>query len=482
MRLVVPSLILILLFSTSAHAIEADLSFQSYRQVKINLELQENASSLELYYAEESFSNISNATLYGIYPIQSVENLSRGEIGTFIEECWTDGLPVYRDSVGHVVIDNNASTFSCVLSGFIPDQPRWFTAAFFDSNGEIMNNASLASFELRSTQADVLPPAADTSPILFAIGSITLSLIALFGYWRWKDAKEGKSTSKMAHFYIAPAMLALAILTFYPVLYGFWLAFTDADQTRLGDQQWIGIANFIAVFSASGFFRVTGFTLLWTVINVTAHVGIGLFLAMILQNARLAGKTVYRTILLLPWAIPSYISVLVWRGMFQPSGFVNDVLGTQMDWLSDPTGAQVLVILVNIWLGVPFMMMSLSGALQALPKEMYEASQIDGVNRWQQFLHLTLPNLKSALVPLSLLGFIWTFNMFNVIYLMTDGGPNLWFGEPGSTDILITYVYDVAFRDGAYGVAAAWSVVIFLMLLAFSWVYMKQTRATEAVV
>ena len=88
--------------------------------------------------------------------------------------------------------------------------------------------------------------------------------------------------------------------------------------------------------------------------------------------------------------------------MFQPSGFVNDVLGTQMDWLSDPTGAQVLVILVNIWLGVPFMMMSLSGALQALPKEMYEASQIDGVNRWQQFLHLTLPNLKSALVPLSL--------------------------------------------------------------------------------
>ena len=141
----------------------------------------------------------------------------------------------------------------------------------------------------------------------------------------------------------------------------------DADQTRLGDQQWIGIANFIAVFSASGFFRVTGFTLLWTVINVTAHVGIGLFLAVILQNARLAGKTVYRTILL-PWAIPSYISVLVWRGMFQPSGFVNDVLGTQMDWLSDPTGAQVLVILVNIWLGVPFMMMSLSGALQAPPK------------------------------------------------------------------------------------------------------------------
>jgi len=128
------------------------------------------------------------------------------------------------------------------------------------------------------------------------------------------------------------------------------------------------------------------------------------------------------------------------------------------------------------------MMMSLSGALQALPRDMYEAAELDGVSPWDCFRHLTLPNLKPALVPLSLLGFIWTFNMFNVIYLMTGGGPDLWFGEPGSTDILITYVYDVAFRDGAYGVAAAWSVVIFAMLVAFSWVYLKRTNATEAVV
>jgi len=124
--------------------------------------------------------------------------------------------------------------------------------------------------------------------------------------------------------------------------------------------------------------------------------------------------------------------------------------------------------------------MSLSGALQALPREMYEAAKLDGVGAWDTFRHLTLPNLKSALVPLSLLGFIWTFNMFNVIYLLTDGGPDLYFGEPGQTDILITYVYDVAFRDGAYGVAAAWSVVIFMMLVAFSWTYMKRTQATEA--
>ncbi|MCS5535830.1 MAG: sugar ABC transporter permease, partial [Candidatus Poseidoniales archaeon] len=231
---------------------------------------------------------------------------------------------------------------------------------------------------------------------------------------------------------------------------------------------------------STGFLRVTLFTLIWTLTNVVAHVALGLGLALALDNRHISGRTAYRTALLLPWAIPSYISVLVWKGMLQPEGLIDSVLGTDFEMLADPSGAKTLVILVNIWLGVPVMMMSLSGAIQALPRDMYEAADVDGISTWCQFRHLTLPNLKSALVPLSLLGFIWTFNMFNVIYLMTDGGPNLRFGEPGETDILITYVYDVAFRDGAYGVAAAWSVVIFLMLVAFSWVYMKRTNATEA--
>ncbi|MED5498440.1 MAG: sugar ABC transporter permease, partial [Candidatus Thermoplasmatota archaeon] len=280
---------------------------------------------------------------------------------------------------------------------------------------------------------------------------------------------------------VAPALLALTVLTFYPVIYGMWLSLTDADQTRLGDQVFIGLGNFAEVFATSGFLRVTAFTLLWTVANVVAHIGFGLLLALLLNAADLRGRTVYRTVLLLPWAIPSYISVLVWRGLFEPMGAINDLLGTDLNLLSDAGGARLAVILVNVWLGIPFMMMSISGALQGLPKDMYEAAKVDGIGAYDRFRHLTLPNLRSALVPLSLLGFIWTFNMFNVIYLMTDGGPNLDFDGPGSTDILITYVYDVAFRDGAYGVAAAWSVVIFLMLVAFSWTYMKRTNATEAV-
>ena len=389
------------------------------------------------------------------------------------DTCLADGMEMpYVGS--HRLIPSGTTVIECSLTGMVPG-----TLHQIEVEGA---SGSVLSQELSTDVGDVVPTSGDTSAVLFALGAIVVSLVALLSFGRYMDIKAGRLHARSAHAYIAPAMLALAVLTFYPVLYGFWLSFTNADATRLGDESFVGLVNFLDVFTSSGFLRVTLFTLVWTVSNVAAHIGLGLFLALVLHRANIRGTTVYRTVLLLPWAIPSYISVLVWKGMFQPEGLVNDVLGTEFQFLADPTGAQLVVIFVNIWLGVPFMMMSLSGALQALPKEMYEAAQLDGVSAWDTFRHLTFPNLKSALVPLSLLGFIWTFNMFNVIYLLTDGGPDLYFGEPGQTDILITYVYDVAFRDGAYGVAAAWSVVIFLMLLAFSWTYMKRTNATEATV
>ena len=398
-------------------------------------------------------------------------NSSRASTLPAYDSCRADGEEMAGTSSLRF-LPPSASSVQCTLTGMVPNTEHQVS---------IMGDSGAVFTAVLSTNVgDVVPTAGDTSPVLFALGAIFLSLVALLSYGRVMDVRAGRLHAKSAHLYIAPAMFALAMLTFYPVLYGFWLSFTDADATHLGDQAFIGLANFIEVFTASGFLRVTLFTLVWTLANVTAHIGLGLFLALVLQSGAVRGTTAYRTVLLLPWAIPSYISVLVWKGMFQPEGLVNDLLGTNIHFLADPTGAQIVVIFVNIWLGVPFMMMSLSGALQALPKEMYEAAKLDGVGQWDTFRHLTLPNLKSALVPLSLLGFIWTFNMFNVIYLLTDGGPDLYFGEPGQTDILITYVYDVAFRDGAYGVAAAWSVIIFLMLLAFSWSYMKRTNATEA--
>ena len=406
----------------------------------------------------------TNATSYDVFvdgALHTEIRVGLGSNGLLLDyDSCTDGVNELLQLGQQRIAFASTKTIQCTLTGMVPEQDH-LIEVFGDE-------ALIFSTIQRTSVADERPEAGDTSPVLFALGAIVLSLIALLSFAKWNDTKLGRTKSKLAHFYVAPALLALAILTFYPVLYGFWLAFTDANQTQLGDQSFIGLDNFVEVFSAEGFLRVTLFTLVWTVVNVSAHIGIGLFLANLLHRSRIHGKVAYRTLLLLPWAVPSYISVLVWRGMFQPDGFVNDLLGTNIDFLSDPTGAQIIVILVNIWLGVPFMMMSISGALQSIPKDMYEAAELDGVVGWAAFRHLTLPNLRSALIPLTLLGFIWTFNMFNVIYLMTDGGPNLYFGQPGQTDILITYVYDVAFREGAYGVAAAWSVIIFLMLFAFS--------------
>ena len=415
------------------------------------------------------------ATLIEGYRTVDIEfEIGEGDHTIFVDgithSTLVEGETMFDPYTGCLSSYSNETIFKCSLTGMIPNQEHIITVN--DSTGLIFEEFATSSVE------DIIPEGKGTSGVLFAIGSIIISLIALLSYGAWKDKKQ--TSSKGSHLYIAPALLALAVLTFYPVFYGFYLSLTDASQTRLGDESFIGFSNFLEVFAAEGFLKVTIFTLVWTVSNVFAHIAIGLFLAILLNDSRLKGRVAYRTIMLLPWAIPSYISVLIWRGIFQPDGLLNDLLGTDLNLLADPTGAQIVVILVNIWLGVPFMMMSLSGALQSIPRDMYEAAEVDGVSNWDQFRHLTLPNLKSALVPLSLLGFIWTFNMFNVIYLMTDGGPNLGYG-PGSTDILITYVYDVAFIDGQYGIAAAWSVVIFAMLVAFSWRYMKQTNATEAV-
>ena len=430
-----------------------------YRTIQVNI-TTDGSENYSIYFDGELHTEI-------------IADNGQGVLSVGYDNCTADGIEMQQ--LGQIrLLPSGAQEIECYLTGMVPNKLH---------NIEVYADSSLLfSVEGLTGVSDERPDSGDTSPVMFAIGAIVLSLIALLSYSRYRDGQLGRTNSRLAHFYIAPAMLALAVLTFYPVMYGFWLSFTDADQTRLGEQVFIGLSNFWDVITASGFIRVTIFTMVWTVVNVSAHIGLGLFLALVLQRADIKGKTAYRTILLLPWAVPSYISVLVWKGMFQPDGLINDLLGTDINFLSDPTGAQIIVILVNIWLGIPFMMMSISGALQALPKDMYEAAKIDGVTGWDAFRHLTFPNLKSALVPLSLLGFIWTFNMFNVIYLMTDGGPDLYFGEPGQTDILITYVYDVAFRDGAYGVAAAWSVIIFLMLLAFSWTYMKQTNATEAAI
>jgi len=278
------------------------------------------------------------------------------------------------------------------------------------------------------------------------------------------------------YIYVSPAVGALMLLTFYPVFYGFYISFTNMDKSHIFDYSIIGFDNYVKIFSdpikVDQFWDVTGRTFMWTISNVVITMALGLGIALVL-NRKMKGKLIYRTLLLLPWAMPAYICCLIWKGMFNYKfGAINHMLTfagiDPVPWLDKMPYAFWACVITNVWLGVPFMVMVFSGGLQSISGDLYEAARVDGVSGWKQFRHITLPLLKPTIIPASLLSFIWTFNMFNVIYLVTGGGPG------GKTDILITYVYDAAFSgNNEYAFAAAYSVVIFFMLLSFSVVYMK---------
>ena len=456
---------------------------QEYRRIRIDVSVDpgSKAAGYAIWFAEAPFTSVDAAKPHSRLRVGDTAGMQRTPPGAAYDYCESDGLPVHRDARGLPVIDRRARIWSCALSGMMPGVDYWIAVTPVDAAGSALTDAgALNPVEGRTDAPDERPAPPDTRPLALSLAAIAASVLVLLFYLRRLDTRRGSRRPRPAHAYIAPALTGMAVLTLYPILYGIWLAFTDADQTRLGDTSLVGLANFADVFLAPGAWRLFLFTLTWALSNVICHVLLGLGLALVLNRPGLAGRTVYRTILLLPWAIPGYISILAWQGMLQSDGLLNAILGTNLNLLASPGSARLMVIVANIWLGVPFMMVVFSAALQSLPGDMYEAARVDGIGARERLLHLTLPNLRGTLAPVSLLGFIWTFNSFTTIYLMTGGNPYVGFGEPGATDILVTHVYSVAFEFGYYGVAAAWSLLIFLLLAGLSWFYLRATRATEA--
>jgi arabinogalactan oligomer/maltooligosaccharide transport system permease protein len=247
------------------------------------------------------------------------------------------------------------------------------------------------------------------------------------------------------------------------------------------DWKLIGLEQYLRVFREKVFYILFLKTLGWTFVNVFFHVVIGVSLALLL-NRPLPGRAIFRTLLILPWAVPQYITALTWRGIFNYEyGYLNLLLKKVFDlppiqWLSDPLGAFAAATITNIWLGFPFMMVIALGGLQSIPKELYEAAEVDGAQPWRQFWTITAPLLKPVMIPAISLGVIWTFNNFNVIWLVSDGGK-----PADSTHILVSFVYRQVFNYYSYGYGAALSIVIFVILLLFSINFIRRTRATEGV-
>ncbi len=286
--------------------------------------------------------------------------------------------------------------------------------------------------------------------------------------------------NRLAYLYTLPAFIIMGMVVLYPFVFNLVLSFSNMNLSHFYNWRLTGIDNFIAVFKENTFWYFLFKNILWTAVNVFFHVAIGISLALLL-NKDIKGKSIFRTLLILPWAVPQYITALTWRGMFNSeygaiSLILEKLFGLKIPWLMTEWGAFTACIITNIWLGFPFMMVIALGGLQSIPDELYEAAEIDGASWFHKFKNITIPLIKPVMIPAITLGIIWTFNNFNIVWLVSNGG------EPAdTTHILISWVYKSGFRYFRMGYAAAFSMIIFLILLLFSWNFIKKTKATEPV-
>ncbi len=322
------------------------------------------------------------------------------------------------------------------------------------------------------------PPEAPVWPYLIAM------VVAIGGLGAWLLAPLRDETERnrlwrhrFDYLWIGPAGFAMSLLVMVPFALG---ASVSLFAHEGGEWTFVGIAHFLDILlardwpvtSSLSFFTTLFVTVMWTVTNLILHVSIGIALALVLREPWIRLRAVWRALLILPWAVPNYITALIWKGMFHAQyGAVNALIGlatfsdgpAPIDWFGSFALAFTANLTTNTWLGFPFMMVVTLGALQSIPRELEEAAEMDGASWMERFRYVVWPMLKPALLPAIILGSVWTFNMFNVVFLVSQGEPN------SSTEILISEAYRWAFsRGNRYGYASAYAVLIFFVLLAYS--------------
>ncbi|MEY3846676.1 MAG: Maltose transport system permease protein MalF [Actinomycetota bacterium] len=276
---------------------------------------------------------------------------------------------------------------------------------------------------------------------------------------------------------------------------GFFVAKETGERLDIGWQVVVGWANFDRIFGdqelRGPLLGILAWTFTFAIGSVLSTFVVGLALALLLNDDRIRGKKIYRAIMILPYAFPAFLSAYVWKGMFNTeNGLINTTIlnlgpDNLIPWLTEVGPARWAVLLVNLWLGFPYMFLISTGALQSIPSELTESATLDGATPWQEFRLIKLPLLLVSLAPLLISSFAYNFNNFTIIYLLTGGGPG---GDPtlkldaGGTDILITFVYKIAFSGSVgadYGLASAFSILIFLIVGSISYATFRRTRALE---
>jgi ABC-type sugar transport system permease subunit len=269
----------------------------------------------------------------------------------------------------------------------------------------------------------------------------------------------------------------------------------DGKELIPGYQAFIGFDNFkdfiVSPALRGPLVRIVLWNFAFPLLSVFLQFSMGLAIALLYGDPKFPGKKVVRSLLLIPYTIPSLITILIWRGMLNPEvGVINRLMETSLnlnpEWFSDPWLAKLAVIIVNLWLGYPYYMLVCSGALQSIPSELYEAAKVDGTNIWQRFRSITLPLLLVSVGPLLLASYVYNFNNFNLIYLFLQGGPPIPGASTraGHTDIMISYVYNLAFEGGRgqnFGLAAAVTLLIFIIVIIITLFQFRYTRMWEEV-
>ena len=295
--------------------------------------------------------------------------------------------------------------------------------------------------------------------------------------------KEGV-LARIAHhwadyLYILPAIGVMALVIGYPIVYTIWLSFHETP-IRTGAQHWNGVDNYSFILHSAKFWKVTRNTLVWTIGSTGGSFSLGFGAALVLHK-HFIGRGVIRAILLIPYVISAVTAAYVWKWMLHSdyglvSGMLKEwgIIDRNLVLLDSKDRVLTTVIVVNIWKEFSFVMIMMIAGLQTVPEQLLRAAQVDGAGTWQRFIHVTVPHLKNVILITTLLLFVANLNSFTLVYLMTSGGP------ANASQIWITDIYNIAFRSLNYGLASAYSVVLFLVMIAAGWWYVRVLTAGDA--
>ena len=273
------------------------------------------------------------------------------------------------------------------------------------------------------------------------------------------------------YLFILPGLGVIAVVLLYPLLHAFGLSFFEFNLRLEGT--FVGVSNYVAVLQDAIFWQAFGNTAVFTFGSVAGHLILGMFIALIL-NEKIAPKGMWRVIMLIPWMLSGVVTGVIWRWIFNSQyGLLNEFLlraglvDQAVNWLATRSLAMPTVIFTNIWRGTPFVMLMLLAGLQSIPNEAYEVAEVDGANRRQVFYYVILPHLRFMIIVASVLDTIWNFKFFDLVQIMTFGGPGR------STEVLATLIYKNSFKFFRYGYSSAIAMLMFLVLIILASLYMR---------